>query len=1061
MKTRFANTGIARITLALTAGCFALHSVAQAATYYWDNNTTTAGFGTAGSTWSSAGSTLWNNDLLGGSVGAPNTLGTSITTTTSDALNFGTASAGLSAGTITVSGTVSANSLTFGSASGAILLSGGTINLGGTTPTITVNNTTNTISSGITGSAGLTKAGTGALRIQVGSDYTGATTINGGKLQINNTSGSVNWTPGLIYINNGSTLEFTGAGQTIMSGATDNITFDSNGGGSMVMTKNTIWRNASIITTGGAKNTVSGTYFNGQAAGGSNRVIYGVAAGTDLGGIDLEVSSEHRNVGGITKNGNGTLALTNNTNAMGAGATIIINAGTVEIGGAGRLENGSYAGAITNNGTFNYNSSAAQTLSGVISGNGALVKSNASTLTLSGANTYTGATTLNQGTITFGTGTLATTTGALSVNNTNTTAAGTAAVLNLSTAADTTTGSLSGSISAPISGTNTATINTQTGRTLTVNQTADDTYAGVIAGAGNFTLGSLSTNTLTLTGTNTYTGGTTVSAGTLRLLNSAGGDAILGSGHNYVVASGATLEFNRTAGIENISTFNLSGAGTFKTSGTAPIVQTSLGSTVAMGSGALFHVESGSYQFGAGGIGSWSSNLSDMQVDSGATFDGAATPTVVNALNGSGTVLTGGGITLGVDNGSGTFSGVIGNSSSGGSAFSITKVGSGTQTLSGANTYTGSTNIDGGFLRISYDTDLKSFENSAFNINNSSTLVFVDNVASGLDRTKLTGSTFTFGANGGSEISLEGGNHLIQGGGATFTTNGGLKNTISSIYSGDINNQGSGNTVFNVADGSDEVDLEISAAWTTTSDTSGVLTKNGAGTMAFTGDHTGNEAIEINAGTLEIGGSSRLNSGAFTNTITNDGVFKYNSTTDQTLSGVISGTGALTQSGASTLTLTGANTYTGATTVNAGTLFVNGELGGTNVSVSANAHFGGTGMLGGDLTFDGSSFLDIVNIGDALAITGDVTFGSGFGLDNITSWDYQNAVAGTYTLLSGSGINLANMDNVGLVNALNLDNGNLAYFQTGSLQVVIAIPEPSPAAFIGGIGMLLLLRRRR
>jgi autotransporter-associated beta strand protein len=395
MKTRFANTGIARITLALTAGCFALHSVAQAATYYWDNNTTTAGFGTAGGTWSSAGSTLWNNDLLGGSVGAPNTLGTSITTTTSDALNFGTASAGLSAGTITVSGTVSANSLTFGSASGAILLSGGTINLGGTTPTITVNNTTNTISSGITGSAGLTKAGTGALRIQVGSAYTGATTINGGKLQINNTSGSVNWTPGLIYINNGSTLEFTGAGQTIMSGATDNITFDSNGGGSMVMTKNTIWRNASIITTGGAKNTVSGTYFNGQAAGGSNRVIYGVAAGTDLGGIDLEVSSEHRNVGGITKNGNGTLALTNNTNAMGAGATIIINAGTVEIGGAGRLQNGSYAGAITNNGTFNYNSSADQTLSGVISGNGALVKSNASTLTLSGANTYTGATTVS------------------------------------------------------------------------------------------------------------------------------------------------------------------------------------------------------------------------------------------------------------------------------------------------------------------------------------------------------------------------------------------------------------------------------------------------------------------------------------------------------------------------------------------------------------------------------------------------------------------------------------------------------------------------------------------
>ena len=93
-------------------------------------------------------------------------------------------------------------------------------------------------------------------------------------------------------------------------------------------------------------------------------------------------------------------------------------------------------------------------------------------------------------------------------------------------------------------------------------------------------------------------------------------------------------------------------------------------------------------------LGDWSANLSDLQVDSGATFNGAATPIVVNALNGSGTVKTGGGITVGIDNGSGSFSGIIENSSDGGSAFSITKGGSGTQTLSGANTYTGGTTLN-------------------------------------------------------------------------------------------------------------------------------------------------------------------------------------------------------------------------------------------------------------------------------------------------------------------------------------------------------------------------------
>ena len=253
-----------------------------------------------------------------------------------------------------------------------------------------------------TNTGGLTKEGSGLLRIRATSDYDGATTINEGTLRIRNVTGSTGWKPGAIYINNGSTLEFTGTSQTILQGTGDNITFDSNGGGSMVMNKNTIWRSAHIVTTGGAQNTVSGTYFNGQAGGGSNRVIYDVAEGTDAGGIDLLVSSEHRNVGGITKNGAGTLALSSGTNTMNGG-TLIINDGTLEIANNGRLQSGSYADAITMNGDaatiFRYNSNQAQTLSGVISGAGSLEKDNSSTLTLSGANTYSGNTSVSAGTL--------------------------------------------------------------------------------------------------------------------------------------------------------------------------------------------------------------------------------------------------------------------------------------------------------------------------------------------------------------------------------------------------------------------------------------------------------------------------------------------------------------------------------------------------------------------------------------------------------------------------------------------------------------------------------------
>jgi hypothetical protein len=143
MKPTFRN-------FSLAIGITLFGATSAHAQVYWDTNSTTTGFGTASGTWGT--DSFWNNSTTGGA-------GT-FSLATAGAINFGNGATGLGAGTITVDGTQTASGgLTFASGSGAIVLSGGTINLPAST-TITVNNTTNTISSNITGAATtLAKAG--------------------------------------------------------------------------------------------------------------------------------------------------------------------------------------------------------------------------------------------------------------------------------------------------------------------------------------------------------------------------------------------------------------------------------------------------------------------------------------------------------------------------------------------------------------------------------------------------------------------------------------------------------------------------------------------------------------------------------------------------------------------------------------------------------------------------------------------------------------------------------------------------------------------------------------
>lgn len=251
-----------------------------------------------------------------------------------------------------------------------------------------------------------------------------------------------------------------------------------------------------------------------------------------------------------------------------------------------------------------------------------------------------------------------------------------------------------------------------------------------------------------------------------------------------------------------------------------------------------------------------------------------------------------------------------------GTTLSLVKEGAGELTLTGTNSYTGSTTINGGTLRFVNYADLKSFGSPSILINNGATLEIFSNVG-GANRTTPNGKTWTFGAAGGGTINFNTGSTLFQGpwGPHTFVTTGGSQSAITSSNGGFMNMQGAGTITFTVAEGTEDADMVLSATFD-----GGYITKNGAGTLSIQGTHTGSYGITINQGMLDVGGSARLNAGTFTAAIVNNGIFRYSSSTNQVLAGIISGTGGLLKTGSGMLTLSATNSYTGATSVSNGVL---------------------------------------------------------------------------------------------------------------------------------------------
>lgn len=481
---------------------------------------------------------------------------------------------------------------------------------------------------------------------------------------------------------------------------------------------------------------------------------------------------------------------------------------------------------------------------------------------------------------------------------------------------------------------------------LTIGGYSDSTFNGVI-GTTSGTLTKDGIGVLTLAASNTYTGLTTISVGTIKLGATGGGtNTPLGTtGAGTTVTTGARLDLNGyTLGTAEGLTLNGVGYGLGDFASGALI--NSSGSSVSY---------SGAITLGSTGV--------LVKADSGNI-------TLSGNVGGNTFALTVGGT------GTGTMSGVIGTTSG-----TVTKIGTGTWTLSGANSFTGVATIANGTLKLGATGGAT---NTPLGTTGSGTSVLSGAV---LDLNGFTlANTTTFEA-----LTING--RGISDGGALVNNSGsatGYSGTITQATDSRITNSGAGLlTLSNTVSGA--FALYIGGAGNITTSvlipaSALSITKQGAGTLTVTGANAYTGETRVDAGTFAYAGTTTLvgtnlvmkggtfNSGANADTIgavtliggviTNSAALTGTAYTFEsgTISGILAGAIAVVKNTNNTVILSGVNTISSTATINAGTLQISGS--GSAVSVTAI-----TVNLGGTLTLDNTSTAVASRILDTLVLT--------------------------------------------------------------------------------------------
>lgn len=457
--------------------------------------------------------------------------------------------------------------------------------------------------------------------------------------------------------------------------------------------------------------------------------------------------------------------------------------------------------------------------------------------------------------------------------------------------------------------------------------------------SGNFSVNHLGSGTTTLLGNNTYTGGTTVSAGTLQLGNGGTSGSVSGN----VAVNGGTLAFNRSddltlsgqisgaGGLRQLGAGRLTLSGNNSFSGGVTVVAGTLrlGADTAAGTGAIT-ARGGAIE-----------HLGNRTIANDIVLDAASTQYLV---------------------GVGTSSVQAGDISETGGSRSLEKTGVGVLTLLGDNSYTGTTVISNGTLNLGdagNQTRLQgSIENNAFlNIRNAD--------LSGVGTLINTGDLSFDNDSSAAAMSIT---HLNPG--TTFrffgTSSAGDATILNDSEVQFVGNSTAGNAaITNNANG--RVDFSTSTGPLG----DGLLSAGsiaGAGEF-FLGDTTltvgGNNASTEVSGVISDCGATGFSCGAFT------------------------AGGTLVKTGAGTLTLSGANSYTGGTRIDGGLLVVNGSVA-APTTVNAGATLGGSGTLG-DVTVNSGGTLAPGNSPGILTIAGDLSLTPG----SVTVMEIDGPAPGT------------------------------------------------------------------
>ena len=784
-------------------------------------NTTTLRSGAAGLTLAnnmalSSGTTVFdtnsNNTTLSGvlsSIGALSKTGSGTLTLTAN--NTHTGGITVSVGGIALSGSgaladseainLAATATSFDisaiTASGETIasiagVSGSSITLGLKILTVGGDNTSTTFSGSIGGTGGaLVKTGSSTLTLDGGNTYTGTTTISAGGFQIGNgsTSGSLSTSStitnnGVLTFNRSNNIaqgtDFTstaigGSGSLVQSG-TGNLTLSSantySGGttlnsGTLVLNNSTAIGTGALSINGGTLNNTSGSSitltsnntqnWNGNFAfAGTNDLNLGtgtVALGNSA-SRTVTVTSGNLTVGGVisgtsaslTKAGGGTLMLTAN-NTYNGGTTI--SAGTLELAGTA----GNLAGTITNNGTLLISRSGSFTLATISSGTGSLTMNGSGTVTLSSTSTNVGEVIVNSGILKLAASQKISDNTNLTVNSGEfqmTTVPETLARLTLTGGNVTST---------------TGILTASSGYIL-----QNGSVSAILAGSGALTKNG--SGTVTLSGVNTISGTTTVSDGTLVL----SGNGTLGT--STISLTGGTLDLG---GKSLTNTFSSLTGGTLA-NGTI----TNDGGNYALQNGTVSAILAGT-----NGVTKTSSNT--LTLTGSNTYSGATTIAGGTLLlSGTGTLgtsaisISGGTLNMGGKSLTNTLGSLTGGTLSNGTLTNnsgnydlqdgtvsavlagtngVNKTTSGSVTLTGANTYTGTTTVSSGTLTAAATGAMGN--STVINVNGGSFLVTAENAV-----------------NDNAAINLGGGTLAVSG---TFNENVGLL-TLSANSIIDLNN---------------------------------------------------------------------------------------------------------------------------------------------------------------------------------------------------------------------------------------------------------------------------------